>query len=448
MRLCERRRYSGFGWMGCTAWLLLVCAPCGAVPESRELSAKVAELLAQLDADQRSSRTAAERELLDLGPSILPLLPAPDLLPSVGVRATVVRIRVQLERRQALESVSPTRITLKDRKPLSQLLEAIAEQSGNPIAFSHLPPATLSQELAVDYEGAEFWSALDDLVTRGKLRFDLEKSVSCVWLEPRGDAEAESPVTHAGAFRISVSEARLRPVFGRTGERQLRVQLTLFAEPRLRPLFLKFAASAISVTAKDGKSLPSRSPGAKYDLPLAEGRQPLRWTLDFVAPHTDILSQASLSGVVHIELAAGQERIRFRNLNAAGVARRRGGVTVTLQRAKSKPGETRDTIEALLPVHVMYDTGGPAFESHRTWVFHNEAYLEDSDGRRFNPAGYDTNLQRDGIVGVTYRYSNLPGRLTDYEFVYVAPTLIVDLPLEFSVTAIRVGALEAEVEGR
>src|SRR5262249_22720000 len=87
---------------------------------------------------------------------------------------------------------------------------------------------------------------------------------------------------------------------------------------------------------------------------------------------------------------------------------------------------------ASVKITVSYETGGPAFESHRTWVYHNAAWLEDGE-RRVPFSDFDTLLQGDGSVQLEYHFSDLPRR-DGLKFVYEAPTLLLDVPfdLEFS----------------
>src|SRR5437016_14638307 len=79
---------------------------------SPDLEVEVRQLLTELSGATREQRSLAEKRLLELGPKVLPLLPAPELLPSVSVREAVRRIRVELERIAARESVLPSRVTL------------------------------------------------------------------------------------------------------------------------------------------------------------------------------------------------------------------------------------------------------------------------------------------------------------------------------------------------
>ena len=82
----------------------------------------------------------------------------------------------------------------------------------------------------------------------------------------------------------------------------------------------------------------------------------------------------------------------------------------------------------------QYDAGGPAFESHQTWILHNEVFLEDNDGRKMRlNGGSETTRQGDGAVAIEYRFVDLPEPLSRYEFVYVVPTLIIDVPVEFEI---------------
>src|SRR5437016_3733168 len=70
-----------------------------------DLEPEVRQLLKDLAGETRAQRTEAERRLRALGPSVLPYLPSPELLPSNSVREVVRRIRLDLERAAAVESM-------------------------------------------------------------------------------------------------------------------------------------------------------------------------------------------------------------------------------------------------------------------------------------------------------------------------------------------------------
>ena len=93
-----------------------------------------------------------------------------------------------------------------------------------------------------------------------------------------------------------------------------------------------------------------------------------------------------------------------------------------------------------------YDTGGPAFESHRSWMLFNIAGLVRTgtmptdkaprgaarlDVNLLKPTDSESDVQPDGSIAVTYRFEKLPLPASEYRFRYVAPTLILDVPLDF-----------------
>jgi len=414
-------------------------------PADRTLADQVESLLDDLDANQRAVRVQAEQDLLDLGPAILPLLPPPELLPSEAVRASVARIRTQLERRKARESVIASQVNLQGKHSLKTILDEISRQTGNSIDQSAVSPKTLERQLSLTFEKTPFWRALDETVKQAGLQYAFRTDAEAIVLRDEvidGETDDELAVAYSGAFRLSVVNARLRPIAGRTDRQQLRIGMTVTPEPRLRSLFLKYAMADQKAASTAGPLAP-QNPSAQYDLPLGDGGKHLRVSLDFEVPAATRLDSVRLSGRLTMQTAAGSEHIRFRDLRAERVARRRGGVTVRLERAATRPAEG-DSREAVVQVTVTYDTGGPAFESHRTWIFHNEVWLEGEDGKRQSPDGYDTSLQRDGIVAVAYHFSDLADSLDKLQFVYVAPTLILDVPVEYDFPAVPVSPLRPE----
>jgi hypothetical protein len=413
------------------------------------LEAEVRQLLTDLSGATREQRAVAEKRLLELGPQALPLLPAAELLPSASVREAVRRIRVELERRAARESVLASRVTLSRTLPAREALAEVARQTGNRLDFSRLSATVLDQSIDVDFKSVSFWEVIDDLAARLKSRYEYDsanRGLKLVSLDVE-NGPAASAVSYAGAFHVEALPAErirrgaARPIEqkARTHDDLLRVTLHLMPEPRLRPLFLQFAASDVSAQLVSGAELKAFSPDASYERPLGEGGGLSRIQLEYLIPHTVAGGALKLKGKMRCMTAAGNETIRFTDLagiqegRGADIARRRGGVTVTLNRvrwARSSPGKT----EARVQVTVAYDAGGPAFESHQAWILHNEVFLEDSAGGRLRlNGGSDTTRQGDGGAAIEYTFTNLPDPPPDYAFVYVVPTLIIDVPIEFEI---------------
>ncbi len=418
-----------------------------------DLEHEVRRLLNDLAGDTRAQRTEAERRLLELGPRVLPYLPAPELLPSNSVREAVRRIRLELERAAALESIKPSRVTFDEHLPLTAALDEITKQSGNLVIGRFLPDATQGQLTGIKADAVPFWRALDELTTRDKLRYEYAAALGGLKLRPRDAAGAppEYPVAYAGAFRLEAAPAKRRsrsvagaqdlPLAAR-GD-LLRVTFFLRPEPRLRPLFLRIASKEVIVRSPDKVVLSPLTPEANVELALTEGAGQSRIQMDYVVPQSLELAAIDIQGKLQCTTAAGNEAIRFTELAKLGdgrelnIARRRGGVTVALGRVALSRGEGgRNKME--IKIAVSYDSGGPAFETHRSWMLHNEVYLEDATGKRWPlSGGSETTDQGPDGLGIIYRFTSLPDPLPD-TFVYVAPTLIVDVPIEFQLKGVPV----------
>ena len=413
------------------------------------LRATIDGLLRELEAPALADRTRAERKLLDLGPDVLPLLPAPELTPNVSVREAVRRVRVQLERRAAKESALASRITLRGEMTVAELLSQFTKQSRNRVELSDKSRAAEKVLLTVAFDGQPFWECLDDVRERLHLRAEFDAQRTSLKLTPRTPSDPiELAVQRSGPFRLAIHSAEIRPVVGATDRKLLRVAGRIAVEPRLRPLFLHFATGEMKGSVVEGKSLAPWNPAARYEHPVSDAGREVPVQFDYLLTQsTDsndkaVPTKINLSGRIALQLAAGTERIVFdKTSQTPGASRRRGGVTVRLREVKFEPlaaAKPADQLRAEIGVAVSYDTGGPAFESHRTWMFHNAVYLETEAGRRVDFTEYDTNQQADGAVAVGYRWDKLPAPATQYKFVYEAPTLILDLPLDVRLDGIQV----------
>lgn len=400
---------------------------------------EVRRLLAELDAADRAARADAERRLLELGPAVLPLLPPPELLPEVSVREAVRRVRIDLERRQARQSAEASRITLHGEMTLHDALRAITRQTGNVIELSREAVAFGSRIVQTDCEQEPFWPCLDRLIAPLGLEYSVEGGAKEAVLVPRDDAANAIRVAYSGPFRIAVTKAELRPNLADRSQSIVRVQLLISVEPRLRPLFLQFAAEDVSAQSANGDALKPLNPEAEYELPLGDGGRHLTVQLDYLTPRSQEPEAINLKGKMLLQTAAGAEKIVFQDSpRAAGVARRRGGVTVRMRRVEFTNEADGNGTQADIAVAVVYDTGGPAFESHRTWLLHNAVWMQSPKGQVVEPSDLRTNLQTNGGVAVEYRFEHLPADASQWVFVYEAPTLLINVPLELQLDAVPV----------
>jgi hypothetical protein len=438
-----------------TAFFFALCVSSLARAEDRppavdpQKSREVQRLIGQLDADTRSERIKARDALLALGPEILPLLPEDRTIASAAAREALHEIRLRLEREAALASLAPSTVTLKGTYSLRSILAQVASQTGNEFDPRAVGDGLLDRRLTVDFRARAFWSACDEIVSTVGLSYGTAPGRRLELIPAnRGSEGRPLALADEGAFRIAVHSASIRPpVVSRTGF-MLRIVWSLRAEPRLRPLFAAIRGHDLRVTTTDASPVPSPgatlaapqvttefrpiSPAAKLELSMNEGQDPLRLDTDFEFPATRTWKpKIEFSGSLAVEIAAGPKRFVFDNLAARDRAvQRAGGVAVRLVQveipANGKPGDGR------LEISVVYDQRGPAFESYRTWMYHNETWLETNDGRRIRPRPLvATRQQDDGGIAVEYNFAGVTGAPADYRLVYVAPTLITAAPVQF-----------------
>ena len=421
---------------------LMVLAGSASAEEGEASRETIRKLISELDGNTLAERTRAERQILDLGPAILAKLPALETVESVSARESLRRIRIQLERRAARESSGPSIVTLEGRYRLGEILTQIRQQTGNRIGSS----IELSEiQMDVNWKKSTFWNCLDDLCQLHDLEWDFSKDSAAIQLS-KANSSRQKPlaIQVAGPFRLAIESIETRDIAGGSPQKLLRVNCRIYAEPRLRPLFFSMAAADLKATLDNEESLAAWNPEARYEHPVRDDGHQIQTYWDFLVSDALLADKTrqnliSIRGKIHCQIAAATERVVFDQTSLArGTIRRRGGVSVRLREVTTSDAEP-GRINAEVGVTVNYDVGGPAFESHRTWVLHNAVYLETKSGARTEFNDFETTQQADGTIAVDYRWQNIVGPFKQYLFVYEAPTLIINVPIEFEFQKVATG---------
>ena len=403
------------------------------------------ELLEKLGSRRLSVRRDAERDLLKLGPDVLGLLPAPELLPSIQVKQAARRLRVALEHQLARESIRASTVEKTGTLTLAQIADLFRKETGNEVT---VPDKLSKQSCKIDWQQSSFWAAVSSLEQQklatifnpksGRFEFAAQKN------QPLADWQRD-------AFRAQLTSITTKPV---GDQRLLRCELTLASEPRLRPLLLRYHSSDWKLTTSNNRTIANFNPTARYEIPLGQSGREAKLQLNFLgafvgeqnSDEADSVAgdkgkpakaeTLNLQGRATLLTAAHEQPIRFSRLDVEGIVRRRAGVSVNLQSVKE---HTQAGVRHLrVQARVSYDIGRNAFESHQTWIFHNRVYLETKDGKQIAlNDGFETLFHADGSVGVVYRFKNVKLALADLQFVYVAPTLLINVPLDIKFSNVK-----------
>ncbi len=402
-----------------------------------DLKATVAALVEDLDSDQFATRKAAGRKLLQLGPAAIEFLDAPKSA-SVQVEQELRYIREQLRNQQAVSSLEPSTVTLSETLTVDQIADRITKQTGNKVSVAKLGSDLRGQRIEVRYQKQPFWHVIDDLSRQLKTTIELsDGAVRFVAGEPlRPDRISKSPAGMK-AYRLRVGEVTSKVLLGGADQRLVRIPLYFGTEPRLRGIFLRAASNTIKVTASGNRSLPPYSANQSLEVPVSGRGEEVTWKHDVLAPIDPKTRSIDINGSVEVLMAAGYEPFRFRDLDRAkGTRRSRTGVDLRID--DTQIDKDRGDLKITLTVEWTRSIG--AFDSYRTWQFHNEAWLKTADGKRIDFSGpLTTDGQANGGVRLTYHFKSVTADLSKCEFIYEAPTALRTVKVPFEFNSIGVG---------
>jgi hypothetical protein len=395
-----------------------------------ELQAQVSALVRDLDAVEKSRRDAAERNLIALGTAVLEFLPEPDPRMSAEVRLRVGRARSQLERTLAESAGKASSVSLDaDNMPLADILAAVETQTGNKIVdfrpqFGEVVHDT---RLKLEFNKTPFWPAMDEILDSADLslyNFAGENSLALV-NKPANHLPRLDHANYVGAFRIAGTSVSAERNLRDSGQRVLQVSLEVAWEPRVTPIIVTLLGDQLKAVDDTGQPLKSEAGGRQVEINVPPGSTAVDLPLQFDLPPRQAQRIAKLSGTLAVVVPGRVESFRFDNLSEAKKSeQRRAGVAVTLEQVRKNQAlwEVR--------VRVSFADAGQALESHRNWIFNNEAWLESPTGEKIAYGGMETTLQTEREVGVAYIF-NADEKLDGYTFVYRTPVAILNTPVAF-----------------
>ncbi len=405
-------------------------AAADAADAADELRVEVRRLVRQLDDAQRATREEAERGLIELGPSALDLLPVSGRDTSAEVKVRLERVRKALEAAVAEAAAQPSRVTLHGERALSAALADLQQQTGNRIVdfrqrFGQQPG---DPKLPLDFEKTPFWPAFDSLLDQAGLtlyNFSGEIAALAVVARDQNERKRAESAVYQGLFRFEVLRVQAIRELRNPANHSLRLALELTWEPRVSPILLQVPLAELRATDESGRRIDAGSQRASLEVPVENAIPAAEVQLPLVLPDRSVSKIATLQGQLSALLPGRVETFEFANLpEAKNVEQSRAGVTVIVDQVRKNV----DVDEVRLTVR--FDQARNALESHRNWIYNNEAYFVAPGGERFEHAGLQAFRQADNEVGVAY-LCDRDGGLAGCKFVYKTPALLIQVPVAF-----------------
>jgi hypothetical protein len=400
------------------------------------LATKVKALITQLDSNQQAKREAAEKELVELGPEVLPLLPPVSARTPAEVRNRILRIRTALMQIAIEATTKPAKVTLSGEMKLSEALAKISEQTGNRFVdyrerFNQEPTdPTVKLEIA----DKSFWEALDEVLDAAGMtiyNYDEDASALAYTARDSGALKRSGRAAYGGLFRLEPSRIDASRNLKMEG-RSLRITTDVSWEPRIRPIVLEQPLGEVKAVDENGNEIAVDGSEGNLEVPVEGTNAAVELEIPLMAPERSVTQIASLKGKLTAVVLGRTEAFEFENLDKAkNVEQERGGVVVTLEQFR-KNGEIFDA-----QIQVRFDKAANALESHRGWIYNNECYLVGPKGQRIENAGLEATLLDVNEVGLVYRF-DVPDATTmqGYRFVYSTPAAIIKVPVEFELKSI------------
>jgi len=401
-----------------------------AADEVEELRLQVRRLVRQLDDNQLATRQAAEHNLIELGTPVLELLPVPTRDTSAEVKVRLERIRKVLEAAASEAAAQPSRVTLRGPMLLSAALAELQRQTDNRIIdfrrrFGQQPT---DSQLTLDLENTPFWPALDAVLDQAALtvyNFSGESGALAVVARDPSEQSRAARAVYQGPFRMEVLRVQAIRELRNPANDSLRLTLELTWEPRVSPILLRIPLADLRASDETGRPLAVGSQRASLEIPVENAIPAAEVQVPLELPERRSERIPSLQGRLSALLPGRVETFEFNHpADAKNVELTRAGVTVILDQVRKNV----DVDE--VRIRVRFDQAHNALESHRNWIYNNEAYFVAPDGQRFEHAGMQAFRQADNEVGVAY-LSDREGGLADCKFIYKTPTLLMLVPVEF-----------------
>jgi hypothetical protein len=394
--------------------------------------ADVRKVLRDLDADELQTRDAAEKRLIEMGPTVLAFLPEESSRTSGEMKVRLQRIRQALQQDDIETFFEASLVTLQGKLKLRDAIQQISSQTGNDIKLDSADSME-GVEVELAAQEAPFWSVMNDVMSQAKLQVNAFGTTQGELVLSPGMQEnpAAPPIFTTGPFRMEVVSAQSTLPFRSPIGGQLDLSINLTWEPRLKPVFAQLPMASVSAELVGGKTLKSSNPQAAPEIPLNLGGCSTQIDLQLERPSRSESRIEKLAGEVVIAVPSDRHQYEFVKFgNGARQTEKYGDVTVTLE------GARRNGSVYEMRVFVEFRDSQGALDSFRGWILSNEAYLLDAKQTRMENVGLQTYAITPNAVGIAYLFQ-INDDPDKYKLVYESPGAITKQTIRYELKDIE-----------
>ena len=414
-----------------------------------ELIERVAFLQRELEAAEIPKRDAAEKELLELGVRVLDYLEeTTDKTPTDAVTRTN-KIRKALETLAVASVTKASNVTLKGTMTIEEALKSLRSQTKNDVDVpEETPDVFLDLEIELESEKVGFWQALNEIMEKGSLVIDpYAGGRGQLKLAPTREANfkaanpgvpvppelkhqpSNAPRCASGIFDVSVTQVSASRNLANPAQDYCNIHMLVQWEPRVMPITIDMPAAKIKALDEFDQKVE-----IKNDVAVFSGLvQPEVSNLDFSIPIALVDRQIEVIKTLELTIDAvlpgRTEKFRFRKLGKLkdGASQTKAGATVTFG------GINKNEDLFGVSVGLSFDEENNALESHQSWVYNNQVYLEDETGKRHEALAYEGVTQTNNMVEIRYYFEKHPKEMTLH---YLSPAAIVQVPIKVTLKEI------------
>lgn len=396
---------------------------------SSMLEDDVLDWVDELDASSLAKRKKAELKLIEAGPEVLEYLPEdnPNLSAEARQRLQRVRETLQKTRDRSEARTEAMVIDLTGVKTLGEALEAISRDSEIEFEVSAdegLPINPIAAPLS-------FWHAVDLVLDQTKLDINFyggdRETLSLVTREAERPSRVDS-AAYTGVYRIEPTSVTSTRSLLTPSQSNLNVNLQISWQPGLTPIGLTIPTQNLIGRMDDGQILKPQIDGGSIEVVATADLATSEFYIPMQLPAGSPDKISAISGVIRALLPGPVKTFQLK-LADSDRSQKLDAMKVTIE--DIRPAGDLQAVRVL----VELDEASDALESHRQWVFENEAIVRAGDGSRLDHLGFEVYRQTRDSVGVAYLF-DLGEDLTNYTLSYRSPTSVAPNEVAFVIQEI------------